>query len=130
MAGGLDSAGREVALDLITEFGTSILFTYVTNEGNYDPSDGSVAGRTTSTQTLVALPTTPKKGFRPGGVADDADLTILVPGSAPTGWAPIPGTIAEFGGEKYTAISVETVQPGILPILYKVHVQRGTREKN
>lgn len=126
MPGGLDSVGRSVALDLIDQFGTVISFTYVTDEGDYDPSDGSVTGRTEATSNAKALVKEPEEDYAKGDVVDQDAVTLLIP-AADIAWTPTKGTRATFNGKEYTAWKVDPVQPGVLPILYKLHMIRGSQ---
>lgn len=125
MPGELDNVGREVSEDLIGDFGTTVSFTYVTDAGDFDPSDGSVTGRTTSTSTLSCLVKEPEKAYANGDVADSDAVTLLIP-AAPISFTPKAGDSFVFNGDTYTVWSVETVQPGILPIMFKAHAIRGT----
>lgn len=125
MPGELDSVGREVAEDLIGDFGTTVSYTRVTDAGDFDPSDGSVSGRTTSTSSISCLVKAPEKAYASGDVADSDAVTLLIPAS-PISFTPKAGDSFVFNGDTYTVWSVDPTQPGILPILFKAHAIRGT----
>lgn len=125
MTGALDTEMRQVAVDLIDEFGKAL--TIVREEQSYDPS----TGQTITTTVEVSVNASPPRDYSlariDGTLIQAGDTVVQVAAQGldlGTPDAPQPTDKVEIDGSRWGIVQIGKVYSGDLIALYTLHLRK------
>jgi hypothetical protein len=108
----------DVALDLLTEFGQTVVFTRVTG-ATYSTATGGYTGGTTTTVTGKGAGFDFDKKEIDGIHVIKGDMRMIFYATT----APLAGDTCVVGGVSYRCVSVEAISPGGTAVLYDAQLR-------
>lgn len=107
------------ATELLTEFGAPVTLTRVTG-GRIDPITGVVTPGTDDTQTTIGMLKKFPDNLIDGTRIQSGDRTLILDASV----EPLMTDRPVIGGQEWTPVSIETVNPAGTPLVYFVHSRK------
>lgn len=109
---------QATAQDMLAEFGRNVVLRRI-NPGAYSASSHSFSGGSTVDQTVKAVFTAYKDHEIDGEIIQRGDRKVLI-----AGIQPMKDDILIDGVDKLTVVSVDTVKPGDIALLWKAQVRK------
>lgn len=104
---------------LLTKFGGTVTLSRITGE-SVDPITGVVTPGTDNSQTTIGILQKFPDNLVDGTRIKKGDRTLILDSSV----EPLMTDTPEIGGDNWSVMSIETVKPASLPLVYFVHCRQ------